>query len=65
MGMSVAIEKGGYDVEFVNEEPSNIKCCICKLVLREPMQAEQCGHRFCRSCVQDGKKRYANDNNIE
>ena len=38
--------KGGYEVEFVREEYDNLKCSICLLVLREPMQAEKCGHRF-------------------
>ncbi|XP_066935226.1 TNF receptor-associated factor 6-A-like [Clytia hemisphaerica] len=42
---------GGFDVEFVLEEKDDLKCSICLLVLREPMQAEQCGHRFCKGCV--------------
>ena len=43
--------KGGYDVEFVGKEPKHITCSICLYVLKEPMQARQCGHRFCKSCV--------------
>ena len=49
--MASNFEKGGYDVEFVGNEPNHVTCCICLLVLREPMQARQCGHRFCKSCV--------------
>jgi len=49
---------GGYDVEFVGNEPNDVKCCICLLVLRDPMQAEECGHRFCKSCVGELRKRF-------
>jgi len=51
-------EKGGYDVEFVGNEPNDVTCCICLHVLKEPMQAEECGHRFCKSCADDLQKRY-------
>ena len=51
-------EKGGYDVEFVGNEPNDVICIICLFVLREPMQAEQCGHRFCKSCIEDLKNRF-------
>jgi len=44
-------EKGGYDVQFVNEA-NDVTCCICLLVLKEPMQGEECGHRFCKSCAE-------------
>uniref|UniRef100_A0A7M5X679 Uncharacterized protein n=1 Tax=Clytia hemisphaerica TaxID=252671 RepID=A0A7M5X679_9CNID len=46
-------EKGGYDVKFVGVEPLNVTCSICLFTLREPMQAEECGHRFCKSCVEE------------
>ena len=49
--------KGGYDVKFVENAPKNITCCICLLVLREPMQAEECGHRFCKACIEELKQR--------
>ena len=51
-------EKGGYDVKFVKGDPENIQCSICLFTLREPMQAEECGHRFCKSCVEDLPKGY-------
>jgi len=50
-------ESGGYDVEFVSNPPDDVTCCVCLYVLKEPMQAKECGHRFCRSCS-DGLKRY-------
>ena len=46
----------GYDVEFVNKEPNDMTCCICLFVLKEPMQAEECGHRFCKMCVEKLQK---------
>ncbi|XP_066935228.1 TNF receptor-associated factor 6-like [Clytia hemisphaerica] len=53
---------GGYDVEFLHEQFDDMKCSICLLVLREPMQADECGHRFCKSCVvnikKSGQKKY-------
>uniref|UniRef100_A0A7M5UG47 Uncharacterized protein n=1 Tax=Clytia hemisphaerica TaxID=252671 RepID=A0A7M5UG47_9CNID len=56
---------GGYDVEFVHEDIySNYSTCsICLLVLREPMQAQDCGHRFCKSCLV-GLKKCENDDYI-
>jgi len=51
------INKGGYDVEFVEKEPKHATCSICLYVLKEPMQARQCGHRFCKSCVSCLQKR--------
>ncbi|XP_066936259.1 TNF receptor-associated factor 3-like isoform X1 [Clytia hemisphaerica] len=29
----------------------DITCAICLLVLREPVQAVKCGHRFCEKCI--------------
>lgn len=49
---------GGYDVRFVGDHPKGIECCICLMVLREPVQSEECGHRFCKSCVECLKLRY-------
>ena len=56
--MASNFEQGGYDVEFVQNEPNHVTCCICLLVLREPMQGRQCGHRFCKSCVDLLEKKY-------
>jgi len=44
--------KGGYDVELVNGELENdVTCSICLFILKDPMQAIECGHRFCKTCV--------------
>ena len=29
----------------------DITCAICHLILREPVQAVKCGHRFCTNCI--------------
>ncbi|CAF4425150.1 unnamed protein product, partial [Adineta steineri] len=30
---------------------SNHICIICSLLLRDPVQLSECGHRQCQSCV--------------
>ncbi|XP_066931664.1 TNF receptor-associated factor 6-like [Clytia hemisphaerica] len=49
-------DRGGYDVEFFENEPDDVTCSICLMVLCEPMQAEECGHRFCRTCLEELRK---------
>jgi len=55
MAASSSQDTGGYDVDFVENICTNaedIKCAICLLILREPLQANPCGHRFCKSCIE-------------
>ena len=33
-------------------ELSTIVCSVCGLILREAMQVTQCGHRFCKNCIE-------------
>ena len=51
-----AADTGGYDVEFAENILStsleDIKCAICLLILKEPLQANPCGHRFCKTCIE-------------
>ena len=42
---------GGFDEAFVNALPNDFKCPVCYLALRQPVQTEECGHRFCESCL--------------
>ncbi|XP_029638528.1 TNF receptor-associated factor 6-like isoform X1 [Octopus sinensis] len=42
--------KDGYDYEFEPTPDPKYECPICLLILCEPMQTE-CGHRFCKSCI--------------
>ena len=43
--------KGGYDADFVMPLDDKNKCSICLLALRNPVQT-QCGHRFCKDCLE-------------
>uniref|UniRef100_A0A7M5V8Y6 Uncharacterized protein n=1 Tax=Clytia hemisphaerica TaxID=252671 RepID=A0A7M5V8Y6_9CNID len=44
----------GFDVKFVEKlDRDNIKCAICFMVLREPLQGSTCGHRYCKKCIED------------
>ena len=36
-----------FDTYFVSEVPDYLKCVVCHLVLRQPIQIMKCGHRFC------------------
>ena len=49
---------GGYDNEFASPLPQEYECPICHLAFREPVQIEECGHRFCQSCLMELRKRY-------
>ena len=52
---------GGYDYEFTAPLPSEYECPICHLAFREPVQLEECGHRFCQSCLTEMRKRLVAD----
>ena len=52
------IESEGYDATFVNEVDEELKCAVCHLVLRDPIQLSECGHRFCHGCLR-GLEKYA------
>lgn len=49
---------GGYDNEFASPLPMEYECPICHLAFREPVQLEECGHRFCQSCLMELRKRF-------
>ena len=36
------------DEEFVRKM---YKCAVCDEALRDPVQARNCGHQFCRYCI--------------
>ncbi|XP_067052825.1 TNF receptor-associated factor 4-like isoform X2 [Acropora muricata] len=42
---------GGYDDEFVNKVEDDLICPICHLPLKKAVQTMQCGHRFCKACI--------------
>uniref|UniRef100_A0A1I8H8A3 RING-type domain-containing protein n=1 Tax=Macrostomum lignano TaxID=282301 RepID=A0A1I8H8A3_9PLAT len=41
----------GYKIGGIDKLEPRYKCAHCHLLLREPMQGD-CGHRYCRNCVQ-------------
>ena len=45
---------GGYDHDFV-QTTEKYNCAICKMVIRESRETD-CGHRFCRSCLEQVRK---------
>ena len=47
----------GYDVTFVSQTDEDFQCAICMFVLRDPVQAVPCGHRFCQWCINACKER--------
>ncbi|XP_047136080.1 TNF receptor-associated factor 5 isoform X2 [Hydra vulgaris] len=47
---------GGYDAVFINPLQSDYECPICQCAFRDPVQIEECGHRFCLSCINEIKK---------
>ena len=45
-------EQYGFDATFILDVPDYLKCTVCQLVLREPIQIMDCGHRFCQPCFE-------------
>lgn len=45
-------ELGGYDFEFTIKVPAELECPVCQLTMKNPIQIEGCGHRFCKICSQ-------------
>jgi len=43
----------GYDLgRFEGDIDEELICCICREVLRDPVQAAECEHAFCIECIQ-------------
>ena len=45
-------EQYGIDANFISEVADNLKCVVCHLVMRQPVQIMTCGHRFCKPCFE-------------
>ncbi|XP_062514735.1 TNF receptor-associated factor 6-like [Corticium candelabrum] len=50
MASRVAEAAKGFDAVFVEPVVDRLRCAICLLVLREPVQTD-CGHHFCAGCL--------------
>lgn len=48
---------GGYDYEFVDKVLDSQTCPVCLLPMRDAVQTTECGHRFCKGCL-EGILRY-------
>ena len=54
-------QTGGYDYEFVDTNlPDEFQCPICTLVPRDVHQASCCGKMFCKSCLDELKRKSTN-----
>lgn len=49
---------GGYDDNFVNKVDDDLMCGICIFPVKEPVLTD-CGHRFCRACLDGHFNRYS------
>ena len=43
---------GGYEYEFVDKVSDSQKCPVCLWPMRDAVQTLECGHRFCKDCLQ-------------
>ncbi len=49
-----SIQIGGYECDWVETPPDDVKCQICFTVCRDPLQhggIKGCGKIFCTSCI--------------
>ncbi|CAF1078601.1 unnamed protein product [Adineta steineri] len=45
--------KPGYNIDDIDKANSRFKCIFCKLIIRDPIQLTECGHRSCRNCFDE------------
>ena len=53
---AISEEQQGYEATFVEDISEDLKCVICRLVLRNPIQIMRCGHRLCNACFERMRK---------
>ena len=51
------VNTGGYDYEFIDPVPDECTCPICTLVQRDAHQVTCCGKIYCKSCLEELKKK--------
>ncbi len=49
---------GGYDLNWLEEPPDDLKCLICLEVAKDPYQhgSSLCGKVFCNGCITEYQK---------
>ncbi|CAF3444999.1 unnamed protein product [Rotaria socialis] len=55
--------KCGFDVDDIENKNSRFKCIFCSLLIQEPIQLVECGHRSCRGCF-EARAAVAPDENV-
>lgn len=38
---------------IIKSDAATFKCCLCEMILINPVQTHNCGHRMCKKCVQN------------
>ena len=51
-GSALSVLQPWFDEQFDPPLNNGLKCCRCRLGLRDPVQTH-CGHRFCKGCIED------------
>jgi len=62
--MASSITEGGYDYEFITDLPEDLTCVLCHFAFKNPVQIEECGHKFCKQCF-DTMKDHAESTCVE
>jgi len=62
--MAASITEGGYDYEFITDLPEDLTCVLCHFAFKNPVQIEECGHKFCKQCF-DNMKNHAENTCVE
>lgn len=42
----------GYRVYDIENTDPRVKCIFCRLIIKEPIQLTECGHRGCKGCFE-------------
>ena len=50
--MAASDNTGGYQCEFIGAIPEDLKCKVCKHVIRNSKFLSCCGEHFCHDCIQ-------------
>ena len=40
----------GYNIDGIDRVNPRFRCIFCQLIIQDPIQLSECGHRCCRAC---------------